>query len=649
MLNLRSIIGFTQAEMAKFLGVSRRAVGDWEAGNSYPTADHFQSLIALAFKHQAFQAGSAATEIHALWQAARQKVTLNETWLAALLFTPPAIPNDASALPPPRVMTGPRLDWDDAPAVPLFYGREWELNLLTQWVIDERCRVVSVLGLGGIGKSTLAARLMHQVAEHFDVVIWQSLRDAPTCESLLEECLKILDPQLLAGALSASLEWYLSLLLEHMRKSRVLLVLDNLEVLLEEGTGSGHIRSGFESYGRLLHQMTEATHQSCVLLTSREKPADLVSHEGNRSLVRTLRLARLNAEACEQLLSEKEVTGDLAQRMRLIDAYDGNPLALKIVSQTIVEIFDRSIAPFLEQGEIIFGGVRELFDEQFKRLSALEQCLLLWLATLREPATLDELMQVLAMPVSRARLLETIAALHRRSLIEPGQKQGSFGLHSVILEYATSRLITDLVEEINRGSFARLIGQGLELAQSREYVRQNQTRLLVTPLLAQLRSTFSSASALEAHLIHLLDSLRSRSAPDDGLSYAPANLIALLRQLRGSLQGLDLSRLSLRNAFLQGVGMQRATLAGSLLVDSTFTAAVDSIQAIAVSPNGRYWAAGAANGEVHVWRDEAVFHICYCTRIPIRLKRLPSARTGLLSQPAVGIARSSYGMWRVAR
>jgi hypothetical protein len=57
-----------------------------------------------------------------------------------------------------------RIDWGEALTVPTFYGHEWEMDLLTRWVVEERCRVVSVLGLGGIGKSALAVSLMHQVA-----------------------------------------------------------------------------------------------------------------------------------------------------------------------------------------------------------------------------------------------------------------------------------------------------------------------------------------------------------------------------------------------------------------------------------------------------------------------------------------------------
>src|SRR6266446_9717727 len=132
-----------------------------------------------------------------------------------------------------------------------------------------------------------------------------------------------------------SLERRLSLLLDCMRNTRVLLVLDNLETLLEEGQNTGHIRPGYEGYTQLLRRIAETEHQSCLLLTSREKPIDLVALEGSRAPVRSLRLDGLDARASEQLLVEKDVAGDALDRARLIEQYGGNPLALKIVAQTI--------------------------------------------------------------------------------------------------------------------------------------------------------------------------------------------------------------------------------------------------------------------------------------------------------------------------
>src|SRR5436853_5451391 len=247
------------------------------------------------------------------------------------------------------------------------------------------------------------------------------------------------------------------------------------------------MRAGYEGFSRVLRRVAETEHQSCRLLTSREKPSDLVPLEGSRAPVRALRLARLDVKACEQLLAEKDVRGTAPEQARLIEAYAGNPLALNIVAQTIVELFAGEIAPFLEQGEVIFGGIRELLAQQFTRLSVDEQTVLLWLAIVREPVSMEQLLALLVTPLSRAEVLEAIEALHRRSLIERGQRPGSFTLQSVVLEYATARLIAEAADEIEHAQLAHLIEHGLELATVKEYVRQTQERLLVTPLLAQVR------------------------------------------------------------------------------------------------------------------------------------------------------------------
>jgi NB-ARC domain len=318
---------------------------------------------------------------------------------------------------------------------------------------------VSVLGQGGIGKSALATRVMQRVAEHFEVVIWRSLRDVPTCETLLDDCLQVLAPQALRDVF-VSLESRQGLLLECLRSSRVLLVYDNLEAFLEEGPDSGHMRPCYDGFARVLRRVAETEHQSCLLLTSREKPSELVPLEGSRAPVRALRLARLDADSCKQLLAQKGVAGSAAEQTRLIEAYAGNPLALKMVAQTIVDLFAGEIAPFLEQGEVVFGGVRDLLDEQYARLADLERTLLCWLAIVREPVTLGELRALLVAPRPSGEVLEAVDGLLRRSLIERGKLAGSFTLQSVVLEYLTMRLIAEASRELEQGRLARLIEQG---------------------------------------------------------------------------------------------------------------------------------------------------------------------------------------------
>jgi hypothetical protein len=118
--------------------------------------------------------------------------------------------------------------------------------------------------------------------------------------------------------------------------------------------------------------------------------------------------------------------------------------------------------PFLEQGEVIIGGVRNLLEEQFHRLSSLEQRVLWCLTILHEPATIDKLLEVLSVPISRARLLEALDALYRHSLIERGSKRHEFALQSLVMEYLSARLITQATAEDQEGKLVRLIEHGLE-------------------------------------------------------------------------------------------------------------------------------------------------------------------------------------------
>jgi WD40 repeat protein len=551
---------------------------------------------------------------------------------------------------------GPRLrvDWGDALAVPTFYGREEELSLLARWIVQEDCRVVSVLGMGGIGKSALVVNIMHQLASHFEVVIFRSLRDAPSCDALLDDCLQVLSPLLLgqaqqlrqaqqlqqaqglqmsagqgqeegavgtdqgqvpslqapvqgASPVPTPTERRISLLLEHLRETRTLLVLDNLESLLQEGDVRGHLRPDFEGYGLLLRRVVETVHQSCLLFTSREKPADLRLLESRYSSVRTLRLLGLDVAACSRLLEEKEVIGIETEQGKLIKIYGGNPLALKIVSETIINLCGGEISEFLARGMVIFGDITDLLDEQFARLSALEQTVLYWLAIMRESVTLNELLELLLPPLPRVQVLsEAIDGLRRRTLIESGKRVGSFTLQSVVLEYVTGLLVAEASKEIQEHRLDRLIQYGLEIARCKEYVRQTQERLLVCPLLAELQSAYpgranAPTTLLEEQLLHILDQLRKEEDTVHG--YGPANLIALLRLQRRHLNGLDLSQLSIRGAYLQGIEMQGASLAGGLIHDTVWTSAVSTTRTVAISFDGTLWASGGIQGKVSVWDE----------------------------------------------
>jgi WD40 repeat protein/transcriptional regulator with XRE-family HTH domain len=603
-LVLRTASNLTQSGLAELLGVSRQAVVGWETGSSRPSPHHLKHFIELSVRRNAFHSGLEDEEVRALWQSARVRVPLDETWLMRLINEQRgALAAPATLAVSPRVgvdppTPGPLVSWADAPEGSSFYGRESELALLTDWLLEQQCRVVSILGIGGIGKSALAVTLMHHVADQFDAVIWRSLRDAPPCEPLLDELLLLMSGEPLTIS-PDSLERRLTLLFEYLRTRRVLLVLDNLESILEGAEGGDHMRPGYEGYGRLLRRAAETKHRSCVVITSREKPIEVAPLEGSRTPVRSLRLGQLDAEASVLLLKDQEVTGNAVELERLIQRYGGNPLALRIVAPAIADLFGGEIATFLDHGELIFGGVRTLLQEQYARLSAVEVSILLWLAIRREPVTVQGLADLLVSPLPRAQLLEAIETLRGRSLIERGPLTGSFSLQSVVQEYSTTRLIEAAVNEIERGHLHLMAEYGLELANGKEYIRQAQVRLLVAPILARLHTLYLEPSALKARLLALLEPFRGQA--DEYSGYAPGNLLALLRSLSGDLSGLDLHQISIRNTDLRGVDLHDTNLAEATLRDVLFTTSSDTISAMAFSRNGTYWAGGDRQGQAQLW------------------------------------------------
>ena len=192
MLTLRSSIGLTQAGLAARLGVSRRAVGEWEGGQNYPKAEHLQHLLELCVQQHVFASEREEAEIRTLWKTAHQRVLLDEAWLSALLTRSLAAPAAAENPIAPafaELAATSRVDWVGALDVSHFSGREVEVAELSQWIVQERCRLITLLGMGGIGKSMLASFLGSRLARQFEAVLWRSLRDAPSCEELVADCL----------------------------------------------------------------------------------------------------------------------------------------------------------------------------------------------------------------------------------------------------------------------------------------------------------------------------------------------------------------------------------------------------------------------------------------------------------------------------
>jgi len=333
----------------------------------------------------------------------------------------------------------PRQDWGNAPDVSAFYGRYRELTQLEQWIKIDGCHLIALCGVGGIGKTDLSVKVAQRVRDQFECLVWRSLSNwrspnfPPSLEELLANLIRVLSNHQDTSA-------NLSQLLYYLNHHSCFIVLDGFEAVLQSGVHNGSYRKGYEDYREFLREVGRIR-QSCVVITSREKPKEIARMEGETNRVRSLRIEGLGELGGQEIFVAKGMfSGTEGDWGTLIRRYAGNPLALKVVATRVLEVFSGEIAYFLDQlGEdsAVFGDICDVLAQQFERLSELEQNIIRHLATHPGPVAVENL-QTLVQPSSRMQLLEGLESLMRRSLVEVDSAR--YLLHPLMMEYITEKL-----------------------------------------------------------------------------------------------------------------------------------------------------------------------------------------------------------------
>jgi WD40 repeat protein len=509
------------------------------------------------------------------------------------------------------------IDWGESIDVSQFYGRETEIQALAQWATTDRYRAIGLFGLGGIGKTALSVKIAQIIQSDFEVIIWRSLRQAPTLKSLLENILPVLS----SGDVN---DISIDNLLHQLHNRRCLMVLDNMESIMEYRDQSSFYLPGYDNYSFALERICDEPHQSCLIISSREKPQFFSLREGHKLSVRSLQLQGLTFSASRQILSDKGSIATTNQAQVLIDRLGGNPLALKIVASSIHNLFNNDISAFLAQGNAVFGSLWQLLDQQFQRFSSLQQQIMYWLAIVREGITPTQLQPKLFPPIALSQVLAALAALRDRSAIETTET--GLTQQPVVMEYVIDRFIHNITQEIITTKIDLFATHALIEAKAPEYVRNTQSQIILHPIVQNLLQHFGTTEKLILHLQNILDywSDRSTSLPfsetlqqpikksSKNNNYIAGNILNLLCYLNIDLCGWDLSGQMVRQAYLAEVVLHGTNFNRTRFTETVFAETFGSVIGIAYSPNGKLLASSGTSSEIKIWSTDTYQEILCC-------------------------------------
>ncbi|WP_016951628.1 NB-ARC domain-containing protein [Anabaena sp. PCC 7108] len=310
-----------------------------------------------------------------------------------------------------------------SPKITHFYGRETELQTLSHWLINQNNRLISVLGLPGIGKTTLVKHFIDLNLQQFDVVIWKSIKLSHSLDNILTEILTFTKSNNTENN-------KLTQLLNLLNQKRCLIILDDIQEIFIPGQLAGKYKPEYKDYKTFFAKITEIEHQSSLILISQEQCQEMICIDEELYPVKCLELQGLdNTDILKtQKLKDEE------NWLNLIKLYEGNPAYLQRIAILIRNIFQCRVSEFLSDGLLLTEDMKYQLNELFNRLSTVEQQITLELSKYNQPVSREHLRESLSL--SSMDLINGLQSLNRRYLVTPIEGEKTlFNLSPVFREY----------------------------------------------------------------------------------------------------------------------------------------------------------------------------------------------------------------------
>ncbi len=313
-----------------------------------------------------------------------------------------------------------------APKIINFYGRDSELKTLDNWILNQNTRLISVLGISGIGKTTLVKKFVDSHLQKFELIIWKSLKYPKYLPLLLNDFLQVCQQEA-----KEKIDEKLKQLFALLTEKKCLIILDDVQNIFISGEFAGQYQTEYQDYQNFLHMMTEIEHQSSLILISQEQCAEMECLDQDLYPIKCLELSGLD----EVEILKGAGLKDEASWLKLINLYEGNPVYLKSIASLIKNIFDGHVADVLaENSLLITKDIQSIIKQLFDKLSPLEKQLVLELSKSDQPVTREDLITTLDW--SSMDLINSLQSLQKRYLlnkIHNGTIQ--FNLSPIFQEY----------------------------------------------------------------------------------------------------------------------------------------------------------------------------------------------------------------------
>jgi ABC-type oligopeptide transport system ATPase subunit len=322
------------------------------------------------------------------------------------------------------------IDLKIAPKITHFEGRSEELEELSDYILNQPTRLMAVLGLSGIGKTTLVKRFIDLHSPQFDAVIWKSLKFPKSLTHLLHDILAIFNQE---TEKSLGVDEQINQVFELLSERRCLLVFDDVQNLFIPGQFAGQYQPEYTEYKTFFKMIAEISHQSCLILISQEKSPEMISLDAELYPKKSLELEGLDAHG-EDFLQYQGLP-PVENLLNLSNLYQGHPLYLQYISNLIKEVFSDRVDELMAEDSLIFPEeMKLLWDTLWMRLSKVEQEISLEMSRAKSPISRNDLRKSLTF--SSLELVNGLQSLTRRYVLsQVDSDEILFTLFPVFQEY----------------------------------------------------------------------------------------------------------------------------------------------------------------------------------------------------------------------